>query len=105
MVKVIYWDLGGVCVTDNVARVFEEYGIGYGTLQKDSWAEHRVGKINSQKFFEKSLKGTGLEDKLPEIRERARNLIQFQPNGALPIIRQLHSQGQRQGILSNHSRE
>ncbi|MBI2565216.1 HAD-IA family hydrolase [Candidatus Woesearchaeota archaeon] len=106
MIEVIYWDLGGVCVTDNVAPVFEEYRIGYGKQQKEAWAKQRVGKITLSQFFDEALKGTCLESKIQEIKQRAQDIIQIQPNGAVPIVKQLHGQKKyRQGVLSNHSIE
>jgi len=106
MIKTIYWDLGGVCVTDNLNVAFMAHGLEYGAQQKTAWAEHRLGKTTTREFFKSALKGTPLEQKVEEVSVTAREYIKVKPNGALPIIMRLNGVGNyKQGVISNHSKE
>jgi len=105
-IKVIYWDLGGVCVTDNVRPAFESYGVEYGQQQKSAWRERRRGEISSDEFFREATKGTILESRVNELQRQMKKLIILQPDGALPVISAVNSLGiYRQGVISNHVTE
>lgn len=105
-IKVIYWDLGGVCVTDNIHSAFQNYNVEYGERQKSAWKELRKGKINSDEFFRKATLGTNLEGKLNEFKEQMTKLIKLQPFGALPVVKSINSlEKYRQGVISNHTME
>jgi len=105
-IKTIYWDLGGVCVTNNLETALIAHGASYDAQQKAAWAQHRLGKTTTEEFLKQALRGTALETKAEQLAETMRQYIRIQPNGALPIVMRLNDVGEyKQGVISNHSKE
>ena len=102
-IKGVIWDLGGVIVKDNMAPAFTLNGIPYDTRIKEAWKRLRVGQIDHDAFFREALGDTyaHLSDR---VRRTADDLIQLQPEGAFPLVEEVHGLGEyKQGIISNHS--
>ena len=103
-IEVIYWDLGKVCINDNLRPLFKEFGVEFGPQQEYAWGQYKLGRIKSKEFFRDATIGKIL--KIPEMEERARELITPRDDGAPYILADLKRQENvRQGILSNHSWE
>ena len=102
-IKAIYWDLGGVIVTDNLKPAFEQLKIPYEGQARFAWSQYRLGKIKQKEFYELALKNSGCESKLDELKELT-DRIELKPDGALPVIESI-ALGYKQGVISNHSRE
>ncbi len=106
MIQTIFWDLGGVIVKDNIIPAFHELGIPYTEQAKEFWKLHRVGKINQGEYFRQVLEGTPYVSQREKLRRRTEELLELQPEGALPVVEYLQSTGKyKQGVISNHSKE
>src|SRR3989344_1784512 len=102
-IKGVIWDLGGMIVKDNMAPAFTLNGVPYDARVKEAWKRLRVGRIDHDAFFREALGDTyaHLSDR---VRRTADDLIQLQPEGAFPLVEEVHGLGEyKQGIISNHS--
>lgn len=85
----IFWDLGGVIVQNNVNPAFQEAGIPYDAQAREAWRLHRIGRISQQEFYEAALRGTAYAKRLPELKKRADELIELQPGGVYSLVKKL----------------
>ena len=105
-IEALLWDFGGVIVRDNLKPAFQELNIPYNEQVRNAWKKHRLGQLNQEEFYKKALKDTEYINLLPNLRTKADELIELQPNGALPSVRRIfHMEKYKQGVISNHSKE
>ncbi|MBI4148753.1 hypothetical protein HY490_05670 [Candidatus Woesearchaeota archaeon] len=104
-IEMIYWDLGGVVVKDNVEPAFESFGLTWGDRQREAWRECMLGTRTVRDMYREALEGTGQENRLEELVQTGERMITLQPDGALPLMQALHDVGCKQGIISNHATE
>lgn len=100
-IRVIFWDLEDVCVKNIIEPALNLYGVEYGDIQRKAWKECITGKINEKEFFRRAVEDKGLIN-IDEIMAKAVEIIKLKENGALPLIKDLHSKT-RQGVISNQS--
>ncbi|MBI4451447.1 HAD hydrolase-like protein [Candidatus Woesearchaeota archaeon] len=103
-IDVIYWDLGGVLVNDNVETALKDFGVEYGAQQIAAWQPAKLGYVTVNEFLTAALHGTGLESRLTEVAQRAKDYLRIKEAGVLPFVRQLQG-NVRHGIISNHTSE
>ena len=103
-IKYIFWDFGGVIVKDNLKPAFIELGIPYSQQVKDAWKEHRLGKITQDDFYFSAINNTKYIGLILELKNKAKELIKLQEDGALSLIERLNKK-YKQGAISNHSKE
>src|SRR3989338_8188800 len=100
MIRIIYWDLGGVCVTDNLEEAYVHCRIQYTDQQKMAWKKYRCGKISQDVFLTEALQNTSLQKDKEHFRRISKGLIQEKPRGAIPLIKKIHVKGYyKQGII------
>ena len=101
-IKVIFWDLEGVCFENIIEPTLKLYGLKYEEPQRKAWKECIIGKISEREFFERTLKGTSHENKIDEVIQNSAKIVKVKQDGALPLIKNL--QGKiTQGVISNQA--
>jgi HAD superfamily hydrolase (TIGR01509 family) len=107
----LYFDLGKVLVTFDVAQMYRQIGEVAGMdparvrevlLDGELQKEHELGRISTPEFYDAFCQRTGTRPDYDALVRAASDIFGINA-GILPLVSQLQQAGHRLGVLSNTS--